>query len=78
MSRPYRFESKRTKAAPTTIRLEIELDRWVREEAEAHAKGQTGVINDAVRYYKHIMAEQGHLIFQTIVEANGQKTENPR
>ena len=78
MSRPNRFRSTRTKAPPTTVRLAVELDKWVREQAATHEKGQSGIINDAVRHYRHIMDEQGHIIFRTIVGVNGHGTEDAR
>ncbi len=43
-------ELKKTK--PTTVRLYPHLDDWVREKALDHRDGQSGVLNDAVDFYR--------------------------
>lgn len=45
------MESTTKKTKPTTVRLFPELDSFVRELAETHPNGQSGVLNDAVQFY---------------------------
>ncbi len=51
------------KTAPTTVRLFQELHEFVRDEADRHRDGQSGVINDAIAFYKkHVERERRALM----------------
>lgn len=46
------------KAKPTTVRFEKPLDEWLKARAAEHPDGQSGIVNDAVRYFKEHLEEQ--------------------
>ncbi len=66
------------KAKPTTVRLIERLDSWVRRRALEHPDGQSGVINDAVEFYKAHVEKKSGKLFDTIVNgsANGESRED--
>lgn len=54
------------KTAPTTVRFLQELHEFVKEEAESHRDGQSGVINDAVAFYKEHVEQQRRALREAI------------
>jgi hypothetical protein len=59
------------KTAPTTVRFSRDLEAWVRQAAEGHPEGMTGVINDAVRLYREKIEAKGERILNGIVGSPG-------
>lgn len=56
---------------PTTVRFSRDLDAWVRQAAEGHPDGMTGVINDAVRLYREKVEAKQERILNGIVGSPG-------
>lgn len=54
------------KTSPTTVRLYQELHDFVRAEAERHRDGQSGVINDAVEFYKTHLDRKRQIIKEAV------------
>jgi hypothetical protein len=53
------------------VRLEESLDRWVRQRAVEHLDGQSGVLNDAVRFYRAHVESKNDRLFATIINGGG-------
>ncbi len=49
------------------MRLEEKLDLWVRRLALEHTDGQSGVLNDAVAFYRDHLEKKSEQLFDTIV-----------
>ena len=49
---PRKSGAKLKKTPPTTVRFSAELHDFIKTNAPLHPDGQSGLINDAVRYYK--------------------------
>lgn len=54
------------KTSPTTVRLYQELHNFVRTEAEQHRDGQSGVINDAVEFYKAHLDRKRRIVKEAV------------
>jgi hypothetical protein len=52
LSVPRRAGAAKKKTPPTTVRLTPDNNVFVRDEAESHPDGQSGVLNDAVTEYR--------------------------
>lgn len=68
---PKRAGSPLKKTPPTTVRFSQENHVFVKARGESHPDGQSGVINDALDFYRKHVEKRSEKIFATITGANG-------
>jgi hypothetical protein len=59
------------KTPPTTVRFTAENHAFVKAQGEMHPEGQSGVINDAMAFYRRHVESHSEKIYSTIAGANG-------
>jgi len=68
---PRRAGAPLKKTPPTTVRFTADNHEFVKAQSELHQDGQSGVINDAVAFYRKHVEKRGEKLFATINGANG-------
>lgn len=68
---PRRAGAPLKKTPPTTVRFTADNHAFVKAQSEAHPDGQSGVINDAVAFYRKHVEKRAEKLYATISGANG-------